>query len=356
MSIEKYEDTYGPAPAVQQSRCGGEMKRAVTLPQEQDTWNSRVLALVNAMYQHEVDIKTLCDDMESIYAEAQKPDARQTPFLWNHKQKRYAEKLAEYNLMQREYTNLQQEKKKVEQIEEPQVTHAAKALLGPALFDNDKLWRLFYKYKVQWKDVIGIAEDIGFTIQSPLSFYFGPDVFIFSPPLNIFLLGIKHRFIDSSRIIDIIIESCIDPEEQQQLRFYYKYASLMGKRPGKNGDDIASVDAAPPVLLNSPDNDGDGRAYVPGDFIGQTNHPFNIQTVGRSISLQILGLFIAAVGIAAIAVAFIVLNAATFGVPGVVVAGVGLATTLGGFGLFKSANDTTNAAFAAIVYNGGHVA
>ncbi len=47
-----------------------------------------------------------------------------------------------------------------------------------------------------------------------------------------------------------------------------------------------------------------------------------------NMNMQILGGFIAAVGIAAIAVAFVALNASTFGVAGLVTAGVGLRFTL----------------------------
>ena len=55
-------------------------------------------------------------------------------------------------------------------------------------------------------------------------------------------------------------------------------------------------------------------------------------------SLQILSGFIAAIGIAAVAVAFAVLNAATLGTAGLVVAAIGAtALILGGVGLFKFA-------------------
>ena len=49
---------------------------------------------------------------------------------------------------------------------------------------------------------------------------------------------------------------------------------------------------------------------------------------------MVLGGFIAAAGIAAVAIAFTVLNAATFGIAGLIVAGVGIAAGLTGFGLF----------------------
>ncbi|MGC1182344.1 hypothetical protein [Legionella sp.] len=53
-----------------------------------------------------------------------------------------------------------------------------------------------------------------------------------------------------------------------------------------------------------------------------------------NLSMQILGGFMTVLGAAAIAVAFTVLNAATFGITGLVMAGIGAAVTLSGVGLF----------------------
>lgn len=66
-----------------------------------------------------------------------------------------------------------------------------------------------------------------------------------------------------------------------------------------------------------------------------------------SISMMVLGGFIAAVGITAVAMAFTVLNAATFGTSGLVMAGVGVAVSLSGVGLFamgayKNKNTTSD--------------
>jgi uncharacterized RDD family membrane protein YckC len=54
------------------------------------------------------------------------------------------------------------------------------------------------------------------------------------------------------------------------------------------------------------------------------------------ISMMVLGGFIAVLGIAAVAIAFTLLNAATLGIAGLVVAGVGVVATLAGVGLFAS--------------------
>ncbi|WP_133129237.1 ankyrin repeat domain-containing protein [Legionella yabuuchiae] len=55
-----------------------------------------------------------------------------------------------------------------------------------------------------------------------------------------------------------------------------------------------------------------------------------------NISMMILGGFIAAVGISAIAIAFTVLNVATFGAAGIALATMGVAATLTGVGLFAA--------------------
>ncbi len=55
-----------------------------------------------------------------------------------------------------------------------------------------------------------------------------------------------------------------------------------------------------------------------------------------NISMMVLGGFIAAAGIAATAIAFTVLNAATLGIPGLLLAGAGIAAVLAGCGLFAS--------------------
>ena len=55
-----------------------------------------------------------------------------------------------------------------------------------------------------------------------------------------------------------------------------------------------------------------------------------------NISMQILGGFMVVVGCAAIATAFILLNATTFGMTGLVVSSIGVASILVGIGLFAT--------------------
>lgn len=61
-----------------------------------------------------------------------------------------------------------------------------------------------------------------------------------------------------------------------------------------------------------------------------------VLTPFSNTSMQILGGFIAAIGSAAVATAFVALNAATFGIAGLVAAGLGVAAILGGVGLFAA--------------------
>lgn len=56
-----------------------------------------------------------------------------------------------------------------------------------------------------------------------------------------------------------------------------------------------------------------------------------------NISMMVFGGFIAAIGITAVAVAFTLLNAATLGLAGLVVAGIGVTAALTGLGLFATA-------------------
>lgn len=66
-------------------------------------------------------------------------------------------------------------------------------------------------------------------------------------------------------------------------------------------------------------------------------HP--AQSIVKNIGMHILSGFIVALGITAVALAFTVLNAATLGTAGVVVATFGVASILAGCGLFKVTQD-----------------
>jgi hypothetical protein len=74
------------------------------------------------------------------------------------------------------------------------------------------------------------------------------------------------------------------------------------------------------------------------DWVNDTSPSQNevISAPMTNIGMQVLGGFIALVGCAAVATAFVLLNAATFGISGLVVAGLGMASVLGGIGLFAA--------------------
>ncbi|MFA5961032.1 MAG: hypothetical protein WC785_11025 [Tatlockia sp.] len=81
-------------------------------------------------------------------------------------------------------------------------------------------------------------------------------------------------------------------------------------------------------------------------FLGQTKKltsasmQSNIEIAPSSsinnISMMVLGGFITVLGVAAVATSFILLNALTGGVVGLVVAGIGIASILSGIGLFAT--------------------
>lgn len=68
----------------------------------------------------------------------------------------------------------------------------------------------------------------------------------------------------------------------------------------------------------------------------QSNIEIESSSSMNNISMMVLGGFVAALGVAAVATAFIMLNALTGGVVGLVVAGIGIASILSGIGLFAT--------------------
>lgn len=59
-------------------------------------------------------------------------------------------------------------------------------------------------------------------------------------------------------------------------------------------------------------------------------------------NMQILGGFIAALGVAAVAIAFVALNAGGFAMPGVVLAGFGCGSTYVGYSIFSGYDEEVN--------------
>lgn len=67
-----------------------------------------------------------------------------------------------------------------------------------------------------------------------------------------------------------------------------------------------------------------------------------LQSLFEHINLQLISGFMVALGAAAVAVAFTLLNAASLGTAGLVVASIGLASIITGIGFFKAGSDNNN--------------
>lgn len=125
----------------------------------------------------------------------------------------------------------------------------------------------------------------------------------------------------------------VDPSARDNLALYFA---------AKNGYiNVVQFLAACPEVTHLGYYNGAERAAREAGYIAIAEfiatlpvHNPQSQNDVQSISMMVLGGFIAAVGIAAIAVAFAVLNAATCGIAGVVTVSIGAAATLSGVGLF----------------------
>ncbi len=101
------------------------------------------------------------------------------------------------------------------------------------------------------------------------------------------------------------------------------------------------------IVLSERDllNQGNFDALIgPGDYSEANLDNITSKIIRQKeeqISMRILSGFITALGLAAVAIAFLVLNAATFGIPGIVVAGIGIGLALGGIGLFATTTRVT---------------
>jgi hypothetical protein len=104
-------------------------------------------------------------------------------------------------------------------------------------------------------------------------------------------------------------------------------------------DDDTFSTPAPKNPFQIPMKDHQEPSFRYGARLLHENQDDNIRTQRRppvlcNLNMQILSGFIAVLGVAAIAIAFTALNAATFGIAGLVLAGIGSAATLAGVGLF----------------------
>lgn len=109
------------------------------------------------------------------------------------------------------------------------------------------------------------------------------------------------------------------------VKFCIKYAENLDQDEVET-DDLNLVDLKVPYGAENTTK----KSEVDQPQTQGTSTPFS------NISMQVLGGFIAVIGAAAVAVAFVALNAATFGLAGLIVAGLGSAAILGGVGLFAA--------------------
>ncbi|MGC1183311.1 hypothetical protein [Legionella sp.] len=102
------------------------------------------------------------------------------------------------------------------------------------------------------------------------------------------------------------------------------------KNKYKSNNEAEVVNANLKLLNKSANNIDDASQNSTHNTI--EHHNISLSMI--NISMLVLSGFMAVVGCAAVATAFVLLNAATFGVPGVIVAGLGIASALTGVGLF----------------------
>lgn len=145
---------------------------------------------------------------------------------------------------------------------------------------------------------------------------------------NIFKLKVK--LINSNDKINFFPELNAHADKVDNLiKFCIKYADDLERSEVDNSllEGIA-VDSSFPLQVEAKE-----------DTINKTqsNPSFS------NLSMQVLGGFMAALGVAAVACAFVVLNAATMGMTGLIIAGAGFASSLAGVGLFSYASLRNNA-------------
>ena len=103
-------------------------------------------------------------------------------------------------------------------------------------------------------------------------------------------------------------------------------------------------------LTNTPSEVWTSRKLSPLNTRHSTaNH---LKQLLNGITMQIWGGFLSVVGVAAVAVAFVVLNAFTLGVSGLFVASLGAASLLTGLGLFAAGNNKVNHLESMVVTEG----
>lgn len=204
-----------------------------------------------------------------------------------------------------------------------------RAVLNPRDFDNDRFWRLVYAAGLEHY-VLTSAQAAGFTDvihHAPLSFegrstVYVPNIEAFLSELRLRAAGFQYHYTS-----DILSESLtgrglsigqlIDHLSATHPAFYFSHSLVDA---GMDDSDILGT-----------------RHFIPTSS-GSSSPPQPL----ASISWMILGGFMMALGVVAVVVALTVLNAATLGGTGLVVAGVGVASLLAGEGLFRRGTLSSN--------------
>jgi len=129
-----------------------------------------------------------------------------------------------------------------------------------------------------------------------------------------------------------------DNSKRQIATLYPRFTTINSEGIEEHG---MFVPENKPTWFNTPS----GATEIPG---GSKNDEILIETISEHgseapfmtpFNMQVLSGFMMALGTAAIAIAFSLLNAATLGAAGVVVASVGLVSLVAGCGFFKVASD-----------------
>lgn len=234
-----------------------------------------------------------------------------------------------------EQTHALKQKKQKQVV--PRQKHCVAAILNPVEFDNYKLWSLLSKKltEQECKHFTALADLTmkDHKVLSAAKYTFWPDIDIFYPELALFMeLLAYHRF-DMKKIATIFKDCLIVSAAPQALAFW------LNRKENQNINSRGPQTDNPPPPIPPNNNNL---------FLGDPNFHFNPQQVRCTINMQILAGFITVLGIAAVAVAFTALNAATFGIP---LAGVGVVAILCGMGLFAFGHNANNKQYQAVQNN-----
>lgn len=207
------------------------------------------------------------------------------------------------------------------------------AVLNPTQYDNNKLWDKLYNIfeSADIETFRKTALSIPLSQVATIKIIFCPKVDVYYPKLTELITAVALTGLNMKDII-LIVEDCLiaklEPKDLKDA-----YGSYSHIKPSPNTKKSKSTPSAN-NLPSTPDNNNDGM-----EFLGNPNFTFNTKTIQHTISMQVLAGFIAVLGITAVVVAFAALNAASCGMPGILVAAVGVGATLAGIGLFKHASD-----------------